>query len=84
MYVIVIAWLYVALMMAAAEASHANGSLVGALFTFILYGLFPVALVIYVLKTPDRKKARLAKEAQEAQEAQTAALKAADSKDETP
>lgn len=84
MYVIVIAWLYVALMMAAAEASHANGSLVGALFTFILYGLFPVALVIYVLKTPDRKKARLAKEAQEAQEAQTAALKAGDSKDETP
>lgn len=84
MYVIVIAWLYVALMMAAAEASHANGSLIGALFTFILYGLFPVALVIYVLKTPDRKKARLAKEAQEAQEAQTAALKAADSKDETP
>ena len=81
MYVIVIAWLYVALMMAAAEASHANGSLVGALFTFIWYGLFPVALVIYVLKTPDRKKARLAKEAQEAQ---TAALKAADSKDETP
>ncbi|MDP5022000.1 MAG: hypothetical protein NWQ22_03275 [Burkholderiaceae bacterium] len=81
MYVIVIAWLYVALMMAAAEASHANGSLIGALFTFILYGLFPVALVIYVLKTPDRKKARLAKEAQEAQ---TAALKAADSKDETP
>ncbi len=84
MYVIVIAWLYVALMMAAAEASHANGSLIGALFTFILYGLFPVALVIYVLKTPDRKKARLAKEAQEAQEAQTAALKAGDSKDETP
>lgn len=81
MYVIVIAWLYVALMMAAAEASHANGSLIGALFTFILYGLFPVALMIYVLKTPDRKKARLAKEAQEAQ---TAALKAADSKDETP
>jgi mannose/fructose/N-acetylgalactosamine-specific phosphotransferase system component IID len=81
LYVIVIAWLYVALMMAAAEASHANGSLIGALFTFILYGLFPVALVIYVLKTPDRKKARLAKEAQEAQ---TAALKAADSKDETP
>ena len=81
MYVIVIAWLYVALMMAAAEASHANGSLIGALFTFILYGLFPVALVIYVLKTPDRKKARLAKEAQEAQ---TAAVKAGDSKDETP
>ncbi len=81
MYVIVIAWLYVALMMAAAEASHGNGSLVGALFTFILYGLFPVALVIYVLKTPDRKKARLAKEAQEAQ---TAASKAGDSKDETP
>jgi phosphotransferase system glucose/maltose/N-acetylglucosamine-specific IIC component len=81
LYVIVIAWLYVALMMAAAEASHANGSLIGALFTFILYGLFPVALVIYVLKTPDRKKARLAKEAQEAQ---TAASKAGDSKDERP
>lgn len=36
MYIVVIGWLYVALMMAVAEASNTNGSVLGAIFTFLL------------------------------------------------
>ena len=57
MHLVAIAWLYVALMMAAAEATHVNGSLLGAAITFLLYGLGPVALVLYVLGAPARRKA---------------------------
>ncbi len=63
MYLVAIAWLYVALMMALAEATHANGSVLGAVFTFLLYGLGPVALVLYLLGTPQRRRARQRAEA---------------------
>lgn len=61
--VVAIGWLYVALMMAVAEANNSNGTLLGALVTFVLYGALPVALVVYVLATPARKKAIRAREA---------------------
>jgi hypothetical protein len=63
MYLIAIGWLYVALMMAVAEASASNGSILGAVFTFVLYGLAPTALVMYLLGTPARKRALKAQEA---------------------
>ena len=73
MYLIAIGWLYVALMMAVAEASNSNGSILGAVMTFLLYGLAPTALVMYLLGTPARKRALKAQEAalaaQAAQEA---------------
>ena len=59
---ITVAWLYVALMMAVAEASHASGTVLGAIFTFFLYGVGPVALVIYLLGRPARRAARQARE----------------------
>jgi hypothetical protein len=65
MYLIVIAWLYVALMMAIAEATSAIGTVTGAFFTFVLYGVAPVALVVYVLDTPRRKRVIKAREADE-------------------
>ena len=65
MYLIVIAWLYVALMMAVAEATSPIGSVVGAVFTFVLYGVGPVSLVIYLIGTPARRKAIKAREADE-------------------
>ena len=68
MYIIVIAWLYVAVMMAAAEATPVNGGILSAVFTFIGYGLLPVGLVIYVMQSPARKKQRQALEAAEAAE----------------
>jgi len=65
MYLVVIAWLYVALMMAVAEATSPIGTVVGAVFTFVLYGVGPVALVVYLLGTPARRKAIKARETAE-------------------
>lgn len=60
--IVAIGWLYVALMMAVAEATSSNGSLLGAIFTFLLYGVGPVALVVYIMLTPARKRVRRARE----------------------
>ena len=62
MYIVLIAWLYVAQMMAVAEATSPIGSVLGAFFTFTLYGLLPMAIVGYVMGTPARRKARQAAE----------------------
>ena len=69
MYLVAIAWLYVALLMAAAEATHSQGSVLGALFTFLLYGLGPVGLMMYLLGTPARRAARRRAEATQASSA---------------
>ena len=57
MYIIPLAWLYVALMMAVAEATNTNGTVLGGLITFVLYGLGPVLLVLYLMGSPARRKA---------------------------
>jgi mannose/fructose/N-acetylgalactosamine-specific phosphotransferase system component IID len=62
MYIVPIAWLYVALMMSVAEATNTNGSVLGGIVTFILYGILPTAIIVYIMGTPQRKKARLALE----------------------
>jgi len=64
MYLVPIAWLYVTLMMAVAEATSSTGTLLGAIITFVLYGLAPVSLVMYLLLTPARRRKRRAREAQ--------------------
>lgn len=60
--VIAIAWLYVAVLMAVAEATHAQGTVLGAVITFGLYGLLPLSVVLYILDTPRRKRALRARE----------------------
>jgi hypothetical protein len=65
MYLVVIAWLYVALMMAVAEATSPIGTVVGAIFTFVLYGVGPGALVVYLMRAPARRKAIKARETAE-------------------
>jgi hypothetical protein len=65
MYLVLIAWLYVALMMAVAEATHSSGTILGAIVTFVLYGLVPMAVVLYLMGTPSRRRALRAKEAAE-------------------
>jgi hypothetical protein len=67
MYIVAIAWMYVALMMAVAEATNTNGTVLGAIVTLILYGLLPVALVVYLMRSPGRKRAIKAKEALDVQ-----------------
>lgn len=65
MYIVPIAWLYVALMMSVAEATNTNGTVLGGIVTFILYGILPTSIIIYIMGTPQRKKARLALEQEE-------------------
>jgi hypothetical protein len=57
MYVIAIGWLYVTLLMAATEANLTAGVL-----TFVLYGAAPLALLLWLFGTPQRKRNRLARE----------------------
>jgi Kef-type K+ transport system membrane component KefB len=65
-YLVVIAWFYVALMMSLAEAFSTQGSILGAIVTLFLYGIGPIALVVYLMGTPARRKARQAQEQREA------------------
>jgi hypothetical protein len=62
----VIGWLYVAVLMAVAEANHPQGTLLGAMITFFLYGVGPVALIIYLMGRSARRAARQRREQQEA------------------
>jgi hypothetical protein len=61
MYLTAIAWIYVVLMMSVAEATSSNGTVLGALMTFLLYGALPLALVMYVMNTPARRRKLKAK-----------------------
>lgn len=63
MYLVLLAWLYVTLMMALAEATSPVGSVLGAVITFLLYGVLPMVIVAYILGTPARRKARQAAQA---------------------
>lgn len=65
MYVVAMGWLYVAVMMSVAEAMHPDGTVLGAMVTFLLYGLLPIGLVLYVMGTPLRRKARRASEVEQ-------------------
>ncbi len=67
MYIIPIAWLYVAVMMSVAEATATNGSVLGAIITLVLYGLLPVGLILYFMGAPGRKRTIRAREAAELQ-----------------
>lgn len=62
MYLTVIAWIYVVLMMSIAEATSTTGTVLGAVMTFLLYGVLPLSIVMYLLGTPSRRKARKAQE----------------------
>jgi len=65
MYIVPIAWLYVTVMMAVAEANSHQGTLLGAVITFLLYGLLPIGIVLYIMGTPARRRTIRAREAAE-------------------
>ena len=58
MYIIAIGWLYVTLLMAAAETT-----VVASVMTFLLYGAGPLALVLWLFGTPQRRRTRLRQQA---------------------
>ena len=49
-------------MMSVAEATNSNGTVLGAIVTFVLYGLLPIALMLYFMGAPGRKRAIRARE----------------------
>ena len=53
MYIVAIAWLYVVFMMSITEQSAVAG-----VTTFLLYGVFPLTVVLYLMGTPQRKRNR--------------------------
>lgn len=59
MYVIAIGWLYVTLLMAATEPNLVAGAL-----TFAFYGIVPLALLLWLLGTPQRRRNAARKEAE--------------------
>lgn len=63
MHIVAIAWMFVVVLMTLAEAMAPNGSVLGAAFTLLLYGVLPLSIVLYILATPARKRARAAREA---------------------
>lgn len=58
MYIVAIAWIYVVLMMSITEHSVIAG-----IMTFLLYCVFPLTIVLYLMRTPQRKRERLEKQA---------------------
>lgn len=58
LYIVAIAWMYVVVMMALAEALSTQGTLLGAFFTLLLYGVLPLGIVLFILATPHRRRAR--------------------------
>lgn len=57
MYLIPIAWLYVVILVAAAE-----DTIVAAILTFVFWGLAPLALFLWLFGTPARRRRRQAQE----------------------
>jgi hypothetical protein len=65
MYLVAIAWMYVVVMMSVAEATAANGTVLGAVVTFVFYGVLPCMILMYLMGTPMRRKALRAQEKNE-------------------
>jgi len=63
MYIVAIAWLYVVVLMSLAEGFAPGGSWLGAAITFVLYGLIPGSIALYLVGTPSRRAARRQAEA---------------------
>ncbi len=51
MYIVAIAWIYVTLLMALAETTLVAGAA-----TFLVYGLAPLALLLWLFGTPLRRR----------------------------
>ena len=58
MQIVALGWAYVVLMMVLAEALGPGGTLAGALVTLLLYGVLPIAVVLYVGGARGRARAR--------------------------
>jgi hypothetical protein len=51
MHIVAIAWIYVVLMMSITEHSVVAG-----IATFLLYGVFPISIILYLMRAPKRRQ----------------------------
>lgn len=58
LHIVAIAWMFVVVLVAVVEAVSPQGSLLGAFFTLVGWGLLPLAVLLYILGTPARRRAR--------------------------
>jgi len=63
MHIVAIAWIYVVGMASIVEAASPGGTVLGAVLTFVFWGVLPLVVVLYLLATPARRKARRRAEA---------------------
>ena len=70
MYIIAIGWIYVVFMMSITETTVIAG-----IMTFLLYGVLPVSIIVYVMGTGGRKRKRRAQEMQRQEELKQDRLK---------
>jgi hypothetical protein len=61
LYLVALAWMYVVLLVALVEVFSPQGTVTGALFTVLGWGVIPLSVVLYILATPSRRKALRAK-----------------------
>lgn len=67
MYIIAIGWIYVVFMMSITEETPTAG-----VMTFLLYGVLPVSIILYLMGTPKRKRNRVAREKWQAEQSRVA------------
>jgi len=53
MYIVAIAWVYVVLLMAITETS-----IVAGVMTFVFYCIFPLTILLYLMRAAQRKRQR--------------------------
>ncbi|HET9977612.1 MAG TPA: hypothetical protein VFQ20_09265 [Burkholderiaceae bacterium] len=63
LHVVAIAWAFVVVLAALVEGVSPQGSVLGAMFTLVGWGVLPLAVVLYILGTPARRRSRRAAEA---------------------
>lgn len=62
LHIVALAWMYVVLMVALVEVFSPQGTVLGAVFTVVGWGVIPLSVVLYILATPARRAARKAAE----------------------
>lgn len=77
MVIVAIAWIYVVLMMSITEQS-----IIAGIMTFLMYGVLPLTIILYVTGAPQRKRNRATTEKSQQDSAQ--GKTAAENQDEKP
>jgi hypothetical protein len=58
MLLFAIGWFYVVLMVAVVEATSPQGTVMGAVFTLLFYGVLPASIGLYIMGSAARRRAQ--------------------------